>query len=530
MSAKSMFSASVQATAGISDPVLRKRKRAPVECSVFERHAMQLLQETAYAARLEKDFSGGDGVGQDSSAGIKKLMRQAVAAAKQQSSGASVTSVLGKDRDAGSSARAKDAAMMNMSFSDLVNSVAEDLTASGTRLAGGDRSSRFVLAGEFSQETTAVMGSFSASVEGPSMSLPTEVITSAVSGIKLDAEGSDDDAAAVAVPSAARIRRPPRESSISAAKKAKQELEEKEREDEIEALKAQMQAATALVEALTRHRGDATNKVRQLESEVSSLHSAAEEVEKEILLKRKTLEMLPSAADNIATLQNICAGSAKKLMQLAQEWETHRRPLIEKLREVNSRKARRRAQCRQMVEDMKRCRSEMVTMMQDLKDKQEKAQVLNEELSKMPKNLNRTLYTYRIMDIIASIGKQNVEINKITTDIRDVQKTINSTTSTLQRADAIAEDKIYGAATDTSDTAMIEAYRQLRNLRAQFEELVTVVNKIGSLDKQAADLETKIEQEKTRVSANNFERIKTDLDQVRVENAQLVAQIKGNRK
>ena len=96
----------------------------------------------------------------------------------------------------------------------------------------------------------------------------------------------------------------------------------------------------------------------------------------------------------------------------------------------------------------------------------------------------------------------------------------------MQRADAITEDKIYAAATVANDTAMVEAYRQLRNLRARFEDLINVVNKIGALDKQAADLETKIEQETTRVSANNSERIKTDLDQVRNENAQLVAQIK----
>ena len=63
--------------------------------------------------------------------------------------------------------------------------------------------------------------------------------------------------------------------------------------------------------------------------------------------------------------------------------------------------------------------------MQDLKDKQERSQVLAEELTKLPRNINRTLYTYRIMDIIASIGKQNKEIEKITQDVREIQKTIS---------------------------------------------------------------------------------------------------------
>lgn len=104
----------------------------------------------------------------------------------------------------------------------------------------------------------------------------------------------------------------------------------------------------------------------------------------------------------------------------------------------------RRNKCKLMVEDMKRCREDMISMAQDLKEKQERSQVLSEELGKLPRNINRTLYTYRIMDIIASIGKQNKEIDKIVQDIREVQKSINSITNTLQRADAIAEEKIYG--------------------------------------------------------------------------------------
>jgi hypothetical protein len=40
------------------------------------------------------------------------------------------------------------------------------------------------------------------------------------------------------------------------------------------------------------------------------------------------------------------------------------------------------------------------------------------------------------------------------------------------------------------------------------------------------DLETKIDQEQSRVSSNNHERIKQDLEAIAQENAQLVAQIK----
>ena len=170
----------------------------------------------------------------------------------------------------------------------------------------------------------------------------------------------------------------------------------------------------------------------------------------------------------------------------------------------------------------------MVGMIQDLKDKQQRAQVLAEELVKLPKNINRTLYTHRIMDIISSIGKQNRDIDKITNDIRDIQKTINNNTLTLQRADAVAEERIYQAANSTgSDHSMVESYRKLKTLRARFEALVSLVGKIGVAEKQRRDMETKIDQEAARVSANNADRIKGDLAEVIKENQELVAQIKA---
>lgn len=205
-----------------------------------------------------------------------------------------------------------------------------------------------------------------------------------------------------------------------------------------------------------------------------------------------------------------------------------------------------------MVEEVKRYRAEMGGMIQDLKDKQDRMQILNEETSKLNKNINRykmhfifclsvcvfyflfrlllfyrAMYTHRIMDITSQIVKQNKDIDKITNDIRDIQKTINLNSSTLQRADAIAEELIFAAASDKNDSAMVDTYRRLKTLRAKFEELIGTVSKIGQQEKTNRDLETKIDQEQARISSNNFDRIKQDLDAIVKENAQLVAQIKA---
>ena len=73
---------------------------------------------------------------------------------------------------------------------------------------------------------------------------------------------------------------------------------------------------------------------------------------------------------------------------------------------------------------------------------------------------------------------------------------------------------------------MISSYRQLRSLRANFEELINIISKIGYYDKQTSLLETKIDQEKSRISINNSQRINDDLKEVIDDNNKLINMIK----
>lgn len=73
---------------------------------------------------------------------------------------------------------------------------------------------------------------------------------------------------------------------------------------------------------------------------------------------------------------------------------------------------------------------------------------------------------------------------------------------------------------------MIDTYRRLKTLRAKFEELIETVSRIGQQEKALRDLETRIDQEKSRISSNNFDRISSDLHAITQENTELVNQIK----
>jgi hypothetical protein len=62
--------------------------------------------------------------------------------------------------------------------------------------------------------------------------------------------------------------------------------------------------------------------------------------------------------------------------------------------------------------------------------------------------------------------------------------------------------------------------------RERFDALIETVRQVGQREAEERTLETKIDQELSRVSATNFARIRNDLEQVRTENAQLIARLK----
>ena len=505
--------------------------------SVFERHALQIQRDLDFASLLEE--GGQDSVGNDalsSNKASKHLISTAFAGIKKHTSAVG-GNVLGGPTGGLSVTEQREAELLGKSLADVISEISTGVggnkkskeSSSGMgnigQVAGDEGSSRgtrFTHSTEFAQENLSAKGIGS---------------TTATVGITTSTTGSNSNDESSRKASVNQEGMTAKEKAALAtqakmeAKKAAAEEEERALLEELEALREQVRRAELKVEEMERGQENASSKSRNMENDVSALQQEGEALEKEIILKRKTLEMLPSAADNIGKLQTICANSAKRLMTLAQEWEGHRRPLLEKYRDLKSSKTRRREKCRGMVDDMKRCREEMVAMVQDLREKQEKTTRLVEEVKSLPRNINRNMYTYRIMDIISSIGKQNKDIVKITNDIRDVQKKINQSSSTLQRADAICEDTIYMAANSPNSTQpMVDSYRNLVKIRANFDDLVSTVNKIGQFDNQTSELETKVDQELARVSANNFDRIRADLAEVQSDNNRLIAQLKALKK
>lgn len=393
------------------------------------------------------------------------------------------------------------------SLAELLRELAEEAEGGDDGLGGG-RGTRFTHATDFGQEAGDGTASAAAGIAGRGAG--SAAVTDEDGG-----EGGEAEKKSVSPQEAARL---------------KAEAEQRARDAELAALEASVAATEAAVSGGARAVGLLKDRCRQVEADLNGTEAGGANLEREVRVREKTLEMLPQAPEHIAKLQGICQASAAKLVALGEEWEKHRAPLVASLRAKRETGAARRARAKAMVEEMKRYRAEMQAMANEVRGKEEQAKAMADELSALPKNVNRTLYTYRIMDIINSIAKQKKEIEKIILEVQRVQKDINSTGERLSRAEALADEKIFSTAkleANKKDVAMVDSYRLFSDIRARFDALVTAIEATGKRETETRDLEAKAEQLAERVSKNNTERILADLRQVQEENAGIVKELRA---
>ncbi|RHY27547.1 hypothetical protein DYB32_008058 [Aphanomyces invadans] len=126
----------------------------------------------------------------------------------------------------------------------------------------------------------------------------------------------------------------------------------------------------------------------------------------------------------------MCAKSSTHLMKLAEEWETHRLPLVreleahaanqvhrivvERAHALESETAYFRAEAKALgMESTGTWKGRDVAVGDTLIQKQEQRQILERKYDAMAKGIHRSMYTARIMDIIKQVHKQKADIQKV---------------------------------------------------------------------------------------------------------------------
>jgi len=307
--------------------------------------------------------------------------------------------------------------------------------------------------------------------------------------------------------------------------KLSEEEIQKKREEEIQQLQTSVSELKISKEDIEKEVNNLLNSIRQAEAALREEEAKTPALEKEYLQKKKSFDLLPNAEKNILQLQELSSESSNRLIDLANEWEKMKSPILQKYRELKATVKNKEDELRIKLEKIQEMRAQMKDLIADIRAKEEKYRELLEVYNKLPKDITRNYYTTRILEIVKNVKKQKVDINNVLTDTRFIQKEINSVTETLNRTFAVTEELIYQDA--PKDPTAKEAYKQLVQMNELFKKLTKMVESTGSARNTILNLEAKIDGIHERTAALNFERIEKDLAEIRTENKALTDKLRA---
>jgi len=167
---------------------------------------------------------------------------------------------------------------------------------------------------------------------------------------------------------------------------------------------------------------------------------------------------------------------------------------------------------------------------------------LLDQYRELPKEVNRGIYTRRILDIVKNVKKQKSEIDKgthsasllfvlpntiqyntVLLDMKHLMKEITLVTDTLKRSFAVSDELLFADA--KKDELSKQAYRDFVTMDECFKKLVTTIEETGETRNTIMQLEIKIEQMQSKVDTLNVERLEQDYQGMKKENQKLMLQL-----
>ncbi|XP_047459580.1 coiled-coil domain-containing protein 22 [Mugil cephalus] len=262
----------------------------------------------------------------------------------------------------------------------------------------------------------------------------------------------------------------------------------------------------------------------QVSDELKQREVGNSEKEEKMQVKKKTIGLLPDVDDNLVKLQDLVEASAKRVVNLACQWEKHRAPLIDEHRRLKEICSSQELESSRKLSEIKSLHDKIIVSTEEAKKKEETYKQLVTELENLPQDVSRSAYTQRILEIVGNIKKQKEEITKILSDTKELQKEINTLTGKLDRTFAVTDELVFKDA--KKDESVRKSYKYLAALHENCNQLIQTIEDTGTILREIRDLEEQIETENGNKTVANLERILDDYKSIRQENSALAAKVR----
>nr|XP_046220256.1 coiled-coil domain-containing protein 22-like [Oncorhynchus gorbuscha] len=312
-------------------------------------------------------------------------------------------------------------------------------------------------------------------------------------------------------------------SSLPSSHQSEEELQARQQE-ELVSLQRQLQQLSLSLEEVGRDMRQLTVSILQVSDELKQKELSKAEKEDSVRVKKQTIDLMPDAENNLAKLQALVEGSAQRVVNLAAQWEKRRAPLIDEHRRLKELCSNQEIESSRKLSEIKELHHKIHQSAEESKKKEALYKQLITEFENLPKDVSRSAYTARILEIVGNIRKQKEEITKILSDTKELQKEINNLTGKLDRTFAVTDELVFKDA--KKDESVRKSYKYLAALHENCTQLIQTIEDTGTIMREIRDLEEQIETENGKKTVSNLEKILEDYKAIRQENSALAAKIR----
>ncbi|KAK6307902.1 coiled-coil domain-containing protein 22 [Coregonus clupeaformis] len=311
--------------------------------------------------------------------------------------------------------------------------------------------------------------------------------------------------------------------SLPSSHQSEEDLQAQQQE-ELASLQQQLQQLSLSLEEVGGDMRQLTVSIHQVSDELKQKELSNMEEEDSVRVKKQTINLLPDGENNLAKLRALVEGSAERVVNLAAQWEKHRTPLIDEHRRLKELCSNREMESSRKLSEIKELHDKIRQSAEEAKKKEGLYKQLITEFENLPKDISRSAYTARILEIVGNIRKQKEEITKILSDTKELQKEINSLTGKLDRTFAVTDELVFKDA--KKDDSVRKSYKYLAALHENCTQLIQTIEDTGTIMREIRDLEEQIETENGKKTVSNLEKILEDYKDIRQENSALAAKIR----
>jgi len=263
--------------------------------------------------------------------------------------------------------------------------------------------------------------------------------------------------------------------------------------------------------------------IQQISEQLAELSNSTEEKDKSKTIMRQAVNLLPDANANTTKLEDMIDVNSKRLLALSRQWEKHRSLLMQQFREAMHMSNKEQLTKERHMDELMWQQAKLKDLVIEAREKDAVYKQLLSEFENMVKEVNRSAYTQRIMEIVVNIRKQNQDIDKVLQDAKAIQKEINFLSGKLDRIFTVTDEIIFKDA--KKDDSVRKAYKYLASLHENWSALIKTVEDTGTILKQIRDLDDQMEADDRNKILENLQQISSDYQNMLAENNALMSKL-----